>query len=67
MKIFNETPLSTGATNLRNLKIMKDLDQKFLHLRQTERNELKQLLFEYEHLFPDVPTKTKKFFTMSKL
>ena len=41
---------------------MNDLDQKHSHLQQQERNELKQLLFEYEHLFPDVPTSTSKIF-----
>ena len=51
-----------GATNLRNSEIMKDLDQKLLHLQPEERNELKQLLFKYEHLFPDIPTRTNKIF-----
>ena len=37
---------------------MKNLDQKLAHLDTQQRNELKQLIHEYEHLFPDIPTRT---------
>ncbi|KAL3876525.1 hypothetical protein ACJMK2_034366, partial [Sinanodonta woodiana] len=49
-------------TNLCNSEIMKNLDQKLSHLQIQERTELKQLLIEYEHLFPDIPTRTNKIF-----
>jgi hypothetical protein len=54
--------IDIGVTNLCNSEIMKNLDQKLSHLQVSERNKLKQLLIEYEHLFPDVPTRTSKIF-----
>ena len=47
---------------LQNSDILKDLDQKLSHLDLVTRNELKQLIHEYEHLFPDIPTRTDKIF-----
>ncbi|KAK3595044.1 hypothetical protein CHS0354_002324 [Potamilus streckersoni] len=54
--------IDLGAINLRNSEIIKNLDHNILHLQQEERNELKHLLFEYEHLFPDIYTCTDKNF-----
>ena len=48
--------------NLRTLDILKNLDQKLAHLDQSQRHELKQLIHEYEHLFPDIPTHTDKIY-----
>ena len=42
--------------------ILKDLDQKLSHLSPDKRLELKQLMIEYEHLFPDIPSKTDKIY-----
>ena len=38
------------------------LDSKLQHLEDSKRQELKELIYEYKHLFPDVPTRTNKFF-----
>ena len=35
---------------------------KLSHLDQTQRNELKMLILEYEHLFPDIPTRTDQIY-----
>ena len=45
-------------SKLQNSDILKDLDKKLSNLDQTQRDELKMLILEYEHLFPDIPTRT---------
>ena len=47
---------------LKNSDILKDLDQKLSHLSSDKRLELKQLILDYEHLFPDIPSKTDKMY-----
>ena len=59
MNFVKSDPLSS---KLQNSDIFKDLDQKLSHLDLAKRNELKQLIHEYEHLFPDIPTRTDKIF-----
>ncbi len=51
-----------GTTSLQNSEVLENLDQKLSHLQDQEKSELKQLLCEYKHLFPDVPTRTNKIF-----
>ena len=48
------------SSKLKNSDSLKDLDQKLSHLSSDKRLELKQLILEYEHLFPDIPSKTDK-------
>ena len=43
-----------------NSDILKDLNQNFSNLDPVKRKELKQLIHEYERLFPDIPTRTDK-------
>ena len=38
------------------------MDSKLQHLENSKKQELRDLLFEYKHLFPDVPTRTNKIF-----
>ena len=38
------------------------LDKKLAHLDQTQRDELKMLILEYEHLFPAIPTRTDQIY-----
>ena len=47
---------------LQNSDILKDLDKKLPHLDQTQRDELKMLILEYEHLFPDIPKRTDQIY-----
>jgi len=47
---------------LNNSVILQNLDQNLNHFAQHERTELKNLIHEYEHLFPDVPTRTDKLY-----
>ena len=51
-----------ASSKLKNSDILKDLDQKLSHLSSDKRLELKQLILEYEHLFPDIPSKTDKIY-----
>ena len=51
-----------ASSKLQNSDILKDLDQKLSHLDPVQRKELKQLVYEYEHLFPDIPTRTDKIY-----
>ena len=57
MSFVKSDPLSS---KLQNSDILKDLDQKLSHLDSDKRLEVKQLILEYEHLFPDIPSRTDK-------
>ncbi|KAL5019359.1 hypothetical protein ScPMuIL_005081, partial [Solemya velum] len=46
------------GVKLRNSDVLANLDKKLCHLSEKERNELKDLILEYKHLFPDTPGKT---------
>ena len=59
MNLIKSDPASS---QLQNSDILKDLDQKISHLDPVQRKELKQLIHEYEHLFPDIPTRTDKIY-----
>ena len=50
------------CSKLQNSNILKDLDKKLSHLDQTQRDEQKMLILEYEHLFPDIPTKSDQIY-----
>ena len=51
-----------SSAKVTNSTILENLDQKLQHLEPAESEELKQLIHEYEHLFPDVPTRTDKIY-----
>ena len=51
-----------ASSKLQNSDILKDLDQKLSHLDPVKKKELKQLIYQYEHLFPDIPTRTDKIY-----
>ena len=59
MNLIESDPASS---KLQNSDILKDLDKKLSHLDPVQRKELKQLIHEYEHLFPDIPTRTDKIY-----
>ena len=59
MNFVKSDPLSS---KLQNSDILKDLDQKLSHLDSDKRLELKQLILEYGHLFPDIPSRTDKIY-----
>jgi len=45
---------------LKNSDVLKNLDEKLEHLENSQKNQLKRLLWEFEAIFPDVPSKTDK-------
>ena len=49
-----------GPSKLENSDILRNLNNKLSHLEPSQQEELKQLIHEYEHLFPDIPTRTDK-------
>ena len=51
-----------NCSKVQNSDILKDPEKKLSHLDQTQRDELKSLILEYEHLFPDIPTRTDKIY-----
>ena len=51
-----------ALAKLQNSDSLKDLDQKLSQQDSVQRNELKQLVHEYEHLLPDIPTSTDKIY-----
>ena len=50
-----------GSSKLKNSDILRNLN-KLSHLEPSQLEELKQLIHEYEHLFPDIPTRTDKIY-----
>ena len=59
---MNFVKADPSSSKLQHSDILKDLDQKLSHLDLVKRNELKQLIREYEHLCPDIPTRADKIF-----
>ena len=51
-----------STLKLQNSDILKNVDQKLSYLDSDKRLELKQLILEYEHLFPDIPPRTDKIY-----
>ena len=51
-----------GPSTLENSDILRNLNNKLSHLEPSQQEELKQLIHEYEHLFPDIPTRTDKIY-----
>ena len=51
-----------GPSKLENSDILRNLNNKLSHLEPSQQEELKQLIHEYEHLFPDIPTRTDKIY-----
>ena len=51
-----------GTAKLMNSDILQDLDSKLSHLLPSQHQDLEHLLQEFEHLFPDVPTRTDKIY-----
>ena len=51
-----------GPSKLENSDILRNLNSKLCHLEPSQQEELKQLIHEYEHLFPDIPTRTDKIY-----
>ena len=47
-----------GPVKLENSDILKNLDTKLSHLDSSQQQQLKQLIQEYNHIFPDVPSRT---------
>ena len=43
---------------LSNSEILQNLQRKLSHLKTEEQNDMKKLLLEFHHLFPDVPSRT---------
>ena len=52
-----------SSPRLNNSDILNNLDSKLGHLNPEERDQLAQLIVDYKHLFPDVPSKTDKNIT----
>ena len=51
-----------GPSKLENSDISRNLNNKLSHLEPSQQEELKQLIHEYEYLFPDIPTRTDKIY-----
>ena len=45
---------------LNNSQVLKDINVKVSHLSKTEQQDMKKILSEYNHLFPDIPTRTNQ-------
>ena len=51
-----------GPSKVENSDILRNLNNKLSHLEPSQQEALKQLIHEYEHLFPDIPTRTDKIY-----
>ena len=47
---------------LDNSQVLKDIDVKVSHLSKTEQQDVKEILSEFNHLFPDIPTRTNQLY-----
>ena len=52
----------SGPSKLEKSGILRNLNNKISHLEPSQQEEQKQLIHEYEHLFPDIPTRTDKIY-----
>ena len=52
----------TDTTRLTNTDVLRNLDSKLSLLSESQRQDLEKLLLEFEHLFPDVPTRTDQIY-----
>ena len=60
---FQDDNMEPNSAKLENSQILKNLDQKLLNFCPTKREQLKELINENKHLFPNIPTRTKYFMT----
>ena len=49
---------SSASTKLSNSDILRQLDSKLTHLQPSQQENIRELMREYAHLFPDVPPRT---------
>ena len=49
-------------TRLMNTDVLRNLDSTLSHLSESQRHDLEKLLLKFEHLFPDVPTRTDQIY-----
>ena len=52
----------TDTTRHTNTDVLRNLDSKLSHLSESQHQDLEKLLLEFEHLFPDVPTRTDQIY-----
>ena len=52
----------TDTTRLTNSDVLRNLDSKLSHQSQSQRQDLEKLPLEFEHLFPDVPSRTDQIY-----
>lgn len=52
----------SATSKLNNSDVLHNLDSKLSHLQPNQRQDLQNLVKEFEHLFPDIPTRTDKIF-----
>jgi hypothetical protein len=62
ISVVNFVPQNQCSAKLENSDILKNLDEKLAHLEPSKRDELKQVIYEYEHLFSDIPIRTDKIY-----
>ena len=59
---INVNKSDPASSKLKDSDILKDSDQKLSHLDPVQIKELKQLIHEYELLFPNISTRTDKIY-----
>ena len=52
----------TDTTRLTNTDVLRNLHFKLSHLSESQRQDLERLLLEFEHLFPDVPSRIDQIY-----
>ncbi len=53
-----EPHILSDMTKLSNSDVLNNLDEKLKHLEPSKREDLKKVIGDYKHLFPDVPSRT---------
>ena len=61
-ELSNSHVSPTDTSKLTNINVLRNLDSKLCHLSESQCQDLEKLLLEFEHLFPDVPTRTDQIY-----
>ena len=57
-----EPQILSDMTKLSNSDVLNNLDEKLKHLEPLKRKDLKKVIGDYMHLFPDVPSRTEMIY-----
>ena len=64
---FEQDKIPVTTAKLQNTNVLNNLDAKLSHLSEPQRQDLKEIIQDFKHLFSDIPTRTDTIFHDVKL